>query len=72
MQTTSITFSSATRSARQHIKRVLRGRRDLRIVGEIGEAQALRPAERLTADLHSITNCAMYDVNALLVLPWLK
>jgi len=70
MQTTSIVLIGDA-ERRQHIKRALRGRRDLRIAGEIGEAQALHLAERLTADI-ILLDCAMYDVNALVVLPWLK
>ena len=56
---------------RQQIKRVLRPRRDLRVIGEIGEAQALPLVERLAADI-VVLDCATLDINALIVLPWLK
>jgi DNA-binding NarL/FixJ family response regulator len=56
---------------RGQIKRLLRGRRDLYISGEIGEAQALPLVERLAADI-VIVDCATLDINALIVLPWLR
>ena len=56
---------------RHQLKRLLRQRRDLRIAGEISEAQALHLAEKLAADV-IVLDCAAYDINALIVLPWLK
>jgi DNA-binding NarL/FixJ family response regulator len=70
MNTTSVLLIGDA-DRRQHVKRLLRGRRDLRIAGEIGEAQALHLVEQLPADI-ILLDCAMYDVNALVVLPWLK
>ena len=70
MHTTSIVLIGGD-ERRHQLKRLLRGRRDLHICGEIGEAQALHLVERLTADL-ILLDCAAYDINALTVLPWLK
>ena len=70
MDTTSIVLIGDA-ERRQNIKRLLRGRRDLRIAGEIGEAQALHLAERLAADI-ILLDCATPDINVLIVLPWLK
>ncbi len=70
MHTTSIVLIGEA-DRRQHIKRLLRQRRDLRVIGEIGEAQALHLVERLASDI-VILDCATFDINALMVLPWLK
>lgn len=70
MTTTSIVLIGGD-DRRHQLKRLLRQRRDLRLAGEIGEAQALHLAEKLAADL-ILLDCAAYDINALIVLPWLK
>ncbi len=70
MHTTSIVLIGEA-DRRGQIKRLLRRRRDLRIVGEIGEAQALPLVERLAADI-VLLDCATFDINALIVLPWLQ
>ncbi len=70
MHTTSIVLIGGD-DRRHQLKRLLRGRRDLHISGEIGEAQALHLIERLPADI-ILLDCAAYDINALTVLPWLK
>jgi DNA-binding NarL/FixJ family response regulator len=70
MHTTSIVLIGEA-DRRHQLKRLLRQRRDLRIAGEIGEAQALHLVERLAADI-VVLDCATPDINALLVLPWLK
>jgi DNA-binding NarL/FixJ family response regulator len=70
VHTTSIVLIGGA-ERRGQIRRLLRGRRDLHISGEIGEAQALHLVERLAADI-ILLDCAAYDINALTVLPWLK
>ena len=70
MHTTSIVLIGGD-ERRHQLKRLLRQRRDLRLAGEIGEAQALHLVERLTADI-ILLDCAAYDINVLIVLPWLK
>ena len=70
MHTTSIVLIGGD-ERRHQLKRLLRQRRDMRIAGEIGEAQALHLVERLAADI-ILLDCAAYDINALTVLPWLK
>src|SRR5512135_3174880 len=70
MYTTSIVLIGGA-ERRGQIKRLLHGRRDLRLAGEIGEAQALPLVERLAADI-VIVDCAAFDINVLIVLPWLR
>lgn len=70
MHTTSIILIGEA-DRRGQIKKLLRQRRDLHLAGEIGEAQALHLAEKLAADI-VLLDCAAYDINALIVLPWLK
>ena len=55
---------------RAAIKSRLRGRRDVTIVGEIGEASALRLIPLVAPDV-VVLEWAAEDVNALTVLPWL-